>query len=193
MTNLEHYLKTNRHEVAHFGLPPGMEERFAETLFAGRRSAQQPLRVQRAHWWSAAAAACILVLLAFSAGRYNQRTLRAQAETSIPLASLAEVNPELAEVERFYNYKINLEVERLKQASAQSGTNLGDLFDTLEQLDREYEALRRLLANNFGDNRIINAMILNYQTRLELLDRIKKINDQQNLKNYDVRTAQPAV
>ena len=46
------------------------------------------------------------------------------------------------------------------------------VFEELNQLDMIYMSLQKDLANNGGDQRIIDAMLNNYQTKVELLDTV---------------------
>lgn len=80
---------------------------------------------------------------------------------------LREVSPELAEVEHFYYTEIEA---RMAEARALEVSD--ELLDHVTELDAEYEELQKELAKGMDSERIIQAMIQNYRTKLELLENI---------------------
>jgi len=65
------------------------------------------------------------------------------------------------------------------------------LLQELKQMDIVYESLKRDLKNNPSDERIINAMIQHYQTKVDIMNRILtqlhqvKALNQQKSDNYE--------
>jgi hypothetical protein len=50
----------------------------------------------------------------------------------------------------------------------------------LETLDKEYQNLRLVLQQNFGNQRVIDAMINNYQMRIRIMEQMKKYQEIKN-------------
>ncbi len=126
-----------------------------------------------------AAAAAALILLGATAGRYY-------AELASRPDSLGEVSPEYAELERFYRK----EIERRTRVLAAAHQDRHIQTD-LSELEILYEELRRELPVTTPEEaeRIIQAMIVNYQTRIDLLEmvleKIQLPTDSTQKKQYD--------
>jgi len=84
---------------------------------------------------------------------------------------LRELSPELAEVETFYEDQIENATEELAPIKKldQRGFNK-DLAQQLTLLEEEYNELKLEMRDNYGDERLINAMIKNYQLRLQIIE-----------------------
>lgn len=154
--------------------PKGHEERFMERLQqeqpapANRRSAKV---VPMGTWWAAAAVAAIL-LIGFALGRWSGNENGDSAPQVAEAADLDEVSPEKAEVEYYFIMAIAEKKKKLEKYGGLARDDIQQSLKMLEELDAEYEQLRKELAKNFGDTRIINAMIRNYQARLKILTRL---------------------
>jgi outer membrane murein-binding lipoprotein Lpp len=114
------------------------------------------------HRFRLAAAAAALVLLGTAAGRYY-------AENSSRPDSLGDVSPEYAELEIFYRMEIHRR-SKVLAASHQDRTLEADLAE----LEQRYEDLRRELpaASPEAAELVIQAMIANYQIRINLLETV---------------------
>lgn len=135
-------------------------------------------------WWNgttrlAAAIALIgvasLVLLA----------LRQQADKGQPTLSM--VSTEMAETEQYYSMMIS---ERLKEIQTNGRTIDLEVLADLEALDLAYGELRTDLADNVDNEEVIDAMIINYKIKLQILDRIlaqiKEAKNGEDRKNTDL-------
>ena len=109
-----------------------------------------------------AAAIAVLVVAGAVAGSYITSKFKAEK-------SLADVSPELAEAERIYQQQIQ---EKLAQLA--SYRQDGYVQSDLQELDAVYEELKRELetvpAGNKGE--IIQAMITNYQMKVDILEKV---------------------
>jgi acetyl-CoA carboxylase carboxyltransferase component len=139
---------------------------------------QQKGQARRVFLWRslrAAAAVVALLLIGGYGGMYYQQQV---ASTEITLSDIA---PEYAEMEEYYTTQVNL---RMQQLADYRHTDAVE--PDLQQLDEVLQELQQELKNApvGGEEQVINAMINNYKTRLDILERVlEKIQStNQNLK-----------
>lgn len=119
----------------------------------------------RGIWRNLRVAASVVVLLTVGAliGMYvsNLRTRN--------LPTLAEVAPEYAELEQYYSAQVSNRMRELTSFH-QEATVQPDI----QQLDELYQELQRELDNapKGSEEQIIQAMIRNYQIKLDILERV---------------------
>lgn len=171
MDNLEKYIRENR-ESFDTGLP-GLEvwakiDRSLERSPSRRIVWMKRLRV----------AASIVVLLA--AGGAIGAHLNS---TSNKVDSLAGVSPEYAEMERYFSSQVTEKMAKLA-AYRQDGFVRGDIQD----LDAVYEDLKTELkdAQPGTEEQIIQAMIENYQTKIDILEQV--LEKVQTTKSTNLKT-----
>lgn len=87
--------------------------------------------------------------------------------------TLGEVSPKYKEVENYYLHQVNLMEDeivdvRLKDNPEQKK----ELMKEMKSMDSVYVSLQKELKANPNDERIINAMIEHYQTKLEVMNYI---------------------
>lgn len=108
------------------------------------------------------AAAVLLILgLGIVIGRF-------EGEPSETELALSDISSEYAELENFYTEKINQKVSLLKNQQ------LGErALSDIKELEQEFEVLKQELnATDAQDEQIIQAMIENYRTKIDLLERV---------------------
>jgi hypothetical protein len=91
---------------------------------------------------------------------------------------------EMNETARFYTVRINSGLSQLKQMADQgigSEKELAQVNKEMEEMDRLYQELQKEYSKNPNDERIINAMIEYYQTKLNIINTIK--TDLENIKS----------
>lgn len=98
---------------------------------------------------------------------------------------LASVSSEMETTQNFYASVIETELYKLKQQkSPETEKIVKDALDQLEILETDYEKLKTDLATSGQDQRVIYAMISNFQQRIALLnqvlERTKNINELKN-------------
>ncbi len=127
---------------------------------------------------SAVAAVAILVVVACVIG-FKMGASSAEAK------SLADISPEHAEMERFFN-------DQIQEKMAQLVSYKQDDFvrADFQELDAIYNELQQELekAPNGAENQVVQAMINNYQTKIEILEQVlEKVQTtgQTNLKTED--------
>jgi hypothetical protein len=85
-------------------------------------------------------------------------------------------NSELNETARFYTARINSGMSSLKQMAAQgigSEQELKQVNKEMAEMDSLYSDLQKEYSKNPNDERVINAMIEYYQTKLNIINTIK--------------------
>ncbi|MCK9639809.1 MAG: hypothetical protein M0R39_07855 [Prolixibacteraceae bacterium] len=91
---------------------------------------------------------------------------------------------EMDETARFYTVRINSGLSQLQQMADQGiGTSqdLAQVKKEMDEMDRLHQDLQKEYSNNPNDERVINAMIEYYQTKLDIINTIK--TDLENVKS----------
>jgi cytochrome c-type biogenesis protein CcmH/NrfG len=84
--------------------------------------------------------------------------------------TLSEVSPQYKEVENYYLHQVNLmEGEILNLDTNQTPEQKEMLIKEMQSMDSTYISLQKELKANPNDERIINAMIEHYQTKLDVM------------------------
>lgn len=98
---------------------------------------------------------------------------------------LASVSPEMAETESFFTSTITVELKKLNQAAdADTQMLIKDVMIQMRKLENDYENLKSDLGQSGNDQRVIYAMITNFQNRIDLLQNaLKQIELVKQLKN----------
>lgn len=120
-----------------------------------------------------AASIVLLVSLAIGSGSHTNIT------------GLASVSPEMAKTESFFTATISAELKKL-ETSSNSETRLliKDAMVQLNRLEVEYKILINDLSESGQDQRVIYAMISNFQNRIEVLENtLKQIDHVKELNN----------
>lgn len=100
--------------------------------------------------------------------------------------TLGQVSPQYKEVENYYVHQVNLMEGEIKNANfGDNPSQKLELQKELKNMDSTYVQLKKELKANPNDERVINAMIEHYQTKLEvmtyIIDQLKMIrNENQN-------------
>ncbi|MFV0565426.1 MAG: hypothetical protein ACK5NB_06295 [Flavobacteriaceae bacterium] len=110
--------------------------------------------------------------------------------TEPKIKDLANVSPEMAQTQDFFNNSINEELKKLEKASVpETKKVIQDALNQIKILEKNYEILKTDLTESGDDNRVIHAMISNFQNRINILQNalaqieiIKQLNQQ----SYDV-------
>jgi hypothetical protein len=105
--------------------------------------------------------------------------------------TLGQVSPQYKEVENYYVHQVNLmEGEIVNVDLKNNPEQKRMLLKEMKSMDSTYVTLQKELKANPNDERIINAMIEHYQTKLEVMtyivNQLKTIrNDNQNKKENE--------
>lgn len=120
-------------------------------------------------------AASIVLLISVSIG-LNQKE---------GVVDLASVSPEMAQTQDFFTASINEELRKLKEESSpEVQVLIQDALKRIQLLEKNYESLKIDLKDSGEDNRVIYAMISNFQNRIDILQStLEQIEIVKQLKN----------
>jgi hypothetical protein len=96
--------------------------------------------------------------------------------------ALGDVSPQYKEVESYYMHQVNMMQSELTSINIDNSPEQKTiLLQEMKSMDSVYVQLQKELKANPNDERIINAMIVHYQTKLEvltfILDQLKTISN----------------
>ena len=176
--NIDHLFGRLRGEFDVEEPQSGHQDRFLEKLnqATGVVSIQKP----KPTWWkplSIAASIALVALLGYQAFG-PQPSLREQ---------VVEIAPEVSKTEFYFANLIEPKVQQLKdEKSPETAQLVDDTLAQLQRLQKDYKSLEQDLVNG-GDSKIImNAMIINFQTRIDLLKEVlSQIENIKNLKSQN--------
>ena len=84
--------------------------------------------------------------------------------------TLGQVSPQYKEVENYYLHQVNLMEGEIVNTDLNNNPGQKDmLIKEMKSMDSVYVSLQKELKTNPNDERIINAMIEHYQTKLEVM------------------------
>lgn len=120
-------------------------------------------------------AASIVLLISISVG-FNKKD---------NVSDLASVSPEMAQTQDFFTDSINEELKKLEEESSpEVQVLIKDALKRIKLLEKDYESLMVDLKDSGEDNRVIYAMISNFQNRIDILQNtLEQINIVKQLKN----------
>ncbi|MFC4219104.1 hypothetical protein [Flagellimonas marina] len=156
----------------------GHQDRFLEKLNQAHGTVS--IQSKKTSWWkplSIAASIAIIGVLAFQVFNTNPSIEQ----------QVVEISPEVSQTEFYFANLIEEQVAQLKnEKSPETARLVDDTLLQLKKLEKDYKSLEQDLVNG-GDSKIIlNAMIFNFQTRIDLLkDVLSQIENIKNLKSYN--------
>ncbi len=120
-------------------------------------------------------AASIALLIALFIGGSQESNAR----------DLANVSPKMAETQDFFTATINEELNEIqKESSPEVQSIIKDALLRIKALEGNYETLKTDLIESGDDNRVIYAMISNFQNRIDILQNtLQQIKNIKELKN----------
>jgi len=99
--------------------------------------------------------------------------------------TLGQVSPQYKEVENYYLHQVSLmEGEIVNMDHSQNPEQKEMLMTEMKSMDSTYVSLQKELKANPNDERIINAMIEHYQTKLEVMTYI--VNQLKGIRNENL-------
>ena len=108
--------------------------------------------------------------------------------------TLGDVSPQYREVENYYIHQVNLMESEIGSITLSGDAEQKEMLDTeLRSMDSVYVQLQKELKTNPNDERIINAMIEHYQTKLEVMtfivNQLKTIRNENQNANEDEKVS----
>ena len=129
------------------------------------RKLNPPKRKNKTSWqWFSAAASVVLIFGFLLGSNHEKRQL-----------DLADVSPKMEEVQSYFVSTIHQELKTLeKNRNLDTENIIENALEELEELEDNYKVLIKDLTKNGKQKTIINAMIKNYQRRLDILENTLK-------------------
>lgn len=152
----------------------GHELRFIEKLKAD--AIRSPQKTATGFEWKPVLAIAASLVLCFSLFI----TLQNQSER----LDLASVSPELSEAQDFFTITISNELKKInKERSPLTAQIIDDALAQIKILEQDYQKLKTDLTDSGNDQRVIYAMISNFQNRIGILNTVlEQIEDVKQLK-----------
>lgn len=157
----------------------GHQNRFMEKLQAHKEV--KHLTKKRTNWWKPLSiAASMAVLLSLGIGFVANRNHEA-----------TEIAPEVQSTQFYFTALINQEIEKVNaEVTPETKQIVDDAMLQLDKLEKDYQQLENAIKNNGDPKQILHAMIINFQTRIDLLqdvlqqiENVKQINNTKNESN----------
>jgi hypothetical protein len=82
------------------------------------------------------------------------------------------VNEELYEIDNHYKLLVNNQIELIKKNSNLSEADQDDFLLLIDDLDAEYDKLKKELKEGVNDEKIIEAIINNYRKKIQLMENL---------------------
>ena len=100
---------------------------------------------------------------------------------------VVEIAPEVTKTEFYFASLIENQVQQLKkEKSPETAKLVDDTIIQLNKLEANYQKLEQDLLNGGNSKIILNAMIINFQTRIDLLKEVlNNIKEIKKLKSYN--------
>lgn len=168
MSELEDFIKRNKERFGEDEPTDGHLDRFLRKLDKEEEIRKSPVIT----FWRVAAAVIILVTLSVSVllPRFN-----GPDDVQYGSMSLSDVSDDLAEVEMYYQSKLESEYEELN-ALSKSDPEVKSYLDELENLNNLYGELEGQLYASGSHEKVVIAMIENFRLRLEIIEKLEHKN-----------------
>jgi hypothetical protein len=161
MKTIEDFIKENKEMFINMEPPEGHIERFGERL----RQMQRRNRI-RVMTRITGIAAIGLILIASSIFIYDR-----YFDNEPLMLNLGDINPQLEKVEYYYTNQIDQLSSGLDSLSSDAAADIRKMMTAeLAEMDSVHSELQKKLGSSPGDEKIINAMITYYQTKLGMME-----------------------
>ncbi len=165
MESLKKYIRKNRDSFDEKEPLEGHFDRFRQRL-----ETRKPAKKVNLFMVAAAAAIAGLILTGTLGILYNNPSFGRFNRTEL---SLSVLSPELKEVEDYYVSQINTKYNQIKSLKDSSTPELEkEVNKTINDMDLGYYLLKKDLSDSPKQERIVSAMIQQYQIRIDMLDQI---------------------
>jgi len=140
----------------------GHENRFLDKL--NKQNNTKVIAIKTNYWKPLLSIAASLIILI---------AIVVPIQQSHGMKDLASVSPQMANTQDFFTSTINEELDKLNdEKSPETEKLIQDALVQIENLEQQYEDLKKDLNTSGNDKRVIYAMISNFQSRIDLLQNI---------------------
>ena len=157
------------------------ELRFLDKLKANTIASNQSDKKSGFNWkpFLAIAASLVICFSVFTTTQGESETL-----------DLASVSPELSETQDFFTATIENELKKLnKERSPLTEQIITDALAQIQSLEADYKHLKTDLTESGNDQRVIYAMIANFQSRIDILNTV--LEQIETIKELKINTDEP--
>lgn len=154
----------------------------------GQQKKPAVIRIIRSKYAGYAAAAALAFFVSFFFQNYNSdNTNNNNISAQRNNVSNENLNiPELAEAEAYYSTLVTSKINEISILTVDNPEVSQELQYDMNELEQIYNDLRSDLADNAGNEEVIEAMIQNYRTRLEILeDLLRRLKNENQKENKD--------
>ncbi len=169
--NIEDWVKSNKDMFDDKELPVGHRELFEAKLDV---LLQKEKPKKNSFVWLKIAAALVLGVAITSSVFYFTSTE--------PDTNMYASKEEFSNIENEYSEKIKEALVPVRAEKNYLSPEYRSFLKEMERLDKQNDKLKELLVANPDDERILNSIIENYKSRLQLLEQLKVIMTNKNLK-----------
>jgi hypothetical protein len=176
MKDIERYIRENKDLLNQQELPPAFVwDQVEKEMGYGQKNDNQRI------WpWKIAAGILLLISVSLAIVLYQDRTE--------PLATLSDISPEYAAIERNYRQDIASIQASIPREVWQS-ERFQWVNEELQYLDKVNQKFLNDLNAGFDQDKVVRALIDHYEKKLKLLKRIKlEINRSKNETESDITT-----
>jgi hypothetical protein len=163
----EKYIQDHRKAFDKGPVPEGHKARFEQRL-KQEKKAEPSITIPLRRIYQVAAA-MLVILIAVQGGKYFF-----SAQGHAGLEPSEKVMAELSDMDMYYGQMVRQEISQLKKESWEQYDFITSLKDELNILETEYEALKESILQEGRNQYLIEAMIQNYQQRINILKTISK-------------------
>ena len=158
--NLQDFLNQNREKLDIYDLKPGHEERFLAKL--KQQNQLKKTGFIKRHYKKLLVAASVLLLIA-TGGQYYKFIKQKQMQ-----------DVEIQQSEKYFSDIIKAEISQIKAGeTSETKKVFDDAMQQITQLEKDYRTLVKDYRLNH-DKYILNAMIENFQQRIDILQFVKQ-------------------
>ena len=162
---LEDFVKENREQFDLHEPDPSIWLKIDTGSQADRRTDSKTITLERRPMrWLRIAAAVAMIFAGSTAGIYFLTGDRAEGERS------SELYLEMMETEQYYSQMVSKRYNELQPFLVSNPAASEMLSADMEELDQVYTELKEDLKDNASNPEVIEAMILNYRVKLEILE-----------------------
>lgn len=150
-------------EVPHIGHQDRFLAKIQQQQARAKKEASKPVVLFT--WWKQMAAACVILV---SLGILIGINLNTSAEeTNVTLS------PEVQKSQVYFASLLEKEIAKVKAAENEDTKEIiQDALIQLERLEKDYNNLKKQLVERGEDKRILHAMVINFQLRIDLVESV---------------------
>lgn len=172
MDNFEKYIQENKKQL---------DQHEPKDIFWDKIAPELEEKKPKNDWLKYTLRVAAILLLGVGIGwLINQQGSNQQLQANNNEMELAE----LGDAQSYYTSLIDEKLLEIEKSSKMTKKDKDEFLTFMEDLDQEYAILKESLKENINNERVIEAILENYKTRIDVLESlINRLNEQQNLQD----------